>query len=47
MNKEYVFIDLEYPNDIDKHHKGFPMAPERCKVTYNQLSPLNQSLYRK
>ena len=25
--------DLEYPNDIHKHHKDFPMAQKRYKVS--------------
>ena len=49
MNERGMFleVDLEYPKDIHSHHEDFPMAPERYKVTYDQLSPLNQSLYEK
>ena len=43
----FLEVDLEYPKDIHSHHEDFPMAPERHKVTYDQLSPLNQSLYGK
>ena len=49
MNERGMFleVDLEYPNDIHSQHGDFPLAPERYKVTYDQLSPLNQSLYGK
>ena len=49
MNDRGMFleVDLEYPNHIHSHHEDFPMAPERYKVTYDQLSPLNKSLYGK
>ena len=43
----FLEVDLEYPKSIHKYHEDFPMAPERYSVTYNELSPLNQSLHRK
>ena len=42
----FLEVDLEYPKEIHEQHGDFPMAPEKCNVTYNELSPLNQSLYR-
>ena len=49
MNERGMFleVDLEYPKEIHRHHEDFPMAPERYNVTYDELSPLNQTLYRK
>ena len=43
----FLEVDLEYPKEIHRHHEDFPMAPERYNVTYDELSPLNQTLYRK
>ena len=43
----FLEVDLEYPKEIHEKHGDFPMAPEKYNVTYNELSPLNQSLYRK
>ena len=43
----FLEVDLEYPKDIHCLHEDFPMAPERYNVTYDELSPLNQTLYRK
>ena len=49
MNERGMFleVDLEYPEGIHNQHEDFPMAPERYIVKYNELSPLNQYLYRK
>ena len=41
----FLEVDLDYPKESHKHHKDFPMAPERYQVTYNELSPINQFLY--
>ena len=43
----FLEVDLEYLKSIQKYHEDFPMATERYNVTYNELSPLNQSLYQK
>ena len=43
----FLEVDLDYPKESHKHHKDFPMAPERYQVTYNELSPINQFLYNK
>ena len=40
-------VDLEYQKGIHRQHEDFPNAPERYKVSYDELSPLNQTLYRK
>ena len=49
MNERGMFleVDLEYPKEIHRQHEDFPMAPERYNVKYDELSPLNQTLYRK
>ena len=43
----FLEVDLEYPKSIHRYHEDFPMAPERYNVTYNELSPLNRSLFEK
>ena len=40
-------VDLDYPKKTHKLHKDFPLAPERYKVTYNEISSINQFLYNK
>ena len=49
INKRGMFleVDLDYPKETQKLHKDFPLAPERYKVIYNELSPINQFLYNK
>ena len=39
----FLEVDLEYPKEIHEKHGDFPMAPEKYNVTYNELSPRNQS----
>ena len=43
----FLEVDLEYPKEVHKLHEYFPLAPERYKVTYNELSPINQFLHKK
>ena len=38
---------LNYPNELHKLHRDFPLAPVRYNVTYKDLSPLNKVLYQK
>ena len=33
-------VDLDYPEETHKHHKDFPLAPERYNVTSNELMQL-------
>ena len=40
-------VDLEYPKSNHKCYEDFPIAPEKYNVTYDESSPLNQSLYQK
>ena len=46
ISKRGVFleVDLDYPKEIHKFHEDFPLAPERYKVAYNELNPINQFL---
>jgi hypothetical protein len=32
-------VDLEYPNDLHEFHSDYPLAPEKCKVSREMLSP--------
>ena len=41
----FLEVDLHYPKELHVHHSDFPLAPEKYKVTYNELSPLNKFLY--
>ena len=43
----FLEVDLNYPKKLHKLHEDFPLAPERYKITYNELSPINQFLYKK
>ena len=43
--RKVLEVDYELPNNIHSHHEDFPMAPETCNVTYDQISPFNKSLY--
>lgn len=43
----FLEVDLEYPMEGHELHWDFPLAPERYEVTYNELSPINQFLYKK
>ena len=43
----FLEVDLEYPKEVHELHEDFPLAPERYEVTYNELSPINQFLYKK
>ena len=43
----FLEVDLTYPKKLHKLHEDFPLAPERYKITYNELSPINQFLYKK
>ena len=47
INKRVVLvkIDLDYPEETQKLHNDFPLAPECYNVTYNKLRPINQFLY--
>ena len=49
INKRGMFleVDLDYPEETQKLHKDFRLAPERYNVTSNELSPINQFLYDK
>ena len=42
----FLEVDLEYPKEAHELHEDFPLAPERYEVTYNELSPINQFLYK-
>ena len=43
----FLEVDSEYPKEVHELHEDFPLAPERYEVTYNELSPINQFLYKK
>ena len=43
----FLEVDLKYPKEVHELHEDFPLAPERYEVTYNELSPINQFLYKK
>ena len=43
----FLEVDLHYPKKLHKNHADFPLAPEKYKVTYKELSPLNQFLLKK
>ena len=43
----FLEVDLHYPKKLHKNHADFPLAPEKYKVTYRELSPLNQFLLKK
>ena len=32
-------VTLLYPDEVHAHHDLFPLAPEKCEITYNDLSP--------
>ena len=42
----FLEVDLNYPKKLHKVHEDFPLAPERYKITYNELSPINKFLYK-
>jgi hypothetical protein len=37
-------VDIDYPPVLHDHHKKYPLAPEKMKVTENMLSPLAKQL---
>ena len=42
----FLEVDLNYPKKLHKLHRDFPLAPVRYNVTFKELSPLNQLLYK-
>ena len=43
----FLEVDLKYPKKLHRLHEDFPLAPERYKITYSELSPINKFLYNK
>ena len=43
----FLEVDLEYLKEIHEFHEDFPLAPDRYDVSYNELSQINQFLYKK
>ena len=37
-------VDLEYPRELHDAHNGYPLAPEKTKITKDMLSPYARSL---
>ena len=35
----FLEVGLHYPKKLHKSHEDFPLAPEKYKVTYTDLSP--------
>ena len=42
----FLEVDLNYPKKLHKLHRDFPLAPVRYNVTFKELSPLNELLYK-
>ena len=40
----FLEVDLEYPHSQHKDHNDYPLAPEKMKVTKDQMSPYQQRL---
>ena len=41
----YIFeVDLEYPASLHRQHNDYPLAPEKMKVSKEQMSPYQQRL---
>jgi hypothetical protein len=41
----YCQVTLAYPSHLHKAHNSFPLAPEKIKITYDQLSPYSKRKY--
>jgi hypothetical protein len=39
-----VECNLSYPSDLHSSHADYPLAPDKCKITYNQLSPVAKEI---
>ena len=39
-------VDLTYPRRLHEKHTNFPLAPEKRKIRYEELSPYNQIIER-
>ena len=40
----FVEVDLEYPKELHSKHNNYPCAPEKMKVSIDELSPHQQQL---